>query len=369
MMMRPALAVALLAALGLICGLPILAAISQPPPANACTADNAPAAGASSQPGTSTADAGPVGQWDSAQVANAAIVVAVGKDMKMPPRAWVVAVATAMTESSLTNSADATDHDSVGLFQQRPSQGWGTVAQLTDPRYAARKFYQALATVAEWQTLPLTDAAQAVQRSAIPDAYANYETDAEQVVAAVAHVASITELPGASPVTCSKPATASSAGWTQPVHAHVGSGFRTPERPNHQGVDLIAPRYTLIRAASAGRVIWAGCDDSTGNCNIDGSPYVNGCGWYVDIQHASGVATRYCHMVRKPDVEVGQTVQTGTPIGAVGTSGHSSGPHLHYEVHLDVPCTDNGCTVKPATAADPVVWMKRQGAALEERPN
>ncbi|MFG3302918.1 C40 family peptidase [Micromonospora chersina] len=119
--------------------------------------------------------------WSSDQVANAAVIVVVGADLKVPPRGWVVALATAMQESTLRNLPGG-DRDSVGLFQQRPSQGWGTPAQLRDPRYAAGRFYQALQAVDGWQAMALTDAAQAVQRSAYPGAYARWEDDAIALV-------------------------------------------------------------------------------------------------------------------------------------------------------------------------------------------
>ncbi|MFF4893395.1 C40 family peptidase [Micromonospora chersina] len=119
--------------------------------------------------------------WNSDQVANAAVIVAVGADLKVPPRGWVVALATAMQESTLRNLPGG-DRDSVGLFQQRPSQGWGTAAQLRDPRYAAGRFYQALLAVDGWQAMALTDAAQAMQRSAYPRAYARWEDDAIALV-------------------------------------------------------------------------------------------------------------------------------------------------------------------------------------------
>jgi len=125
-----------------------------------------------------------VGQWSSIQVGNAAIIVAVGQQMHVPPRGWVIAVAVAMQESSLTNTPGG-DQDSVGLFQQRPSQGWGTPAQLMDPVYTSTQFYTHLLRVPHWQDLPLTVAAQAVQRSAFPDAYAKHEPDALAVVSNV----------------------------------------------------------------------------------------------------------------------------------------------------------------------------------------
>jgi hypothetical protein len=78
------------------------------------------------------------------------------------------------------------DHDSVGLFQQRPSQGWGTVAQLMDPVYAAGVFFDRLARVPGWASMSVSGAAQAVQRSAFPGAYQKHQPLAEQVVAALA---------------------------------------------------------------------------------------------------------------------------------------------------------------------------------------
>ncbi|MCI4066183.1 C40 family peptidase [Micromonospora sp. R77] len=128
---------------------------------------------------------GAVGGWSGEQMGNAATIVTVGAELRVPPRGWVVALATAMQESGLRNLAGG-DRDSVGLFQQRPSQGWGTSAQLRDPRYASGRFFAALLRVDGWQGMPLTDAAQAVQRSAFPTAYARWEDDAIAVVRVLA---------------------------------------------------------------------------------------------------------------------------------------------------------------------------------------
>ncbi|MFV2103970.1 C40 family peptidase [Micromonospora sp. LOL_024] len=126
------------------------------------------------------------GSWTSEQVGNAAIIVSVGAELHVPRYGWEIAVATATQESTLRNlghlGAD-NDHDSLGLFQQRPSQGWGTPEQILDPRYAARNFYERLVKVDGWQTMPLTQAAQAVQRSAFPDAYARWQPEAQELVA------------------------------------------------------------------------------------------------------------------------------------------------------------------------------------------
>ncbi|GAA3952047.1 M23 family metallopeptidase [Actinoplanes auranticolor] len=344
-----------------LCGLPLAAVLDTDSAAAACPSSTAGQAGISQH-------AGAIGPWKSTQVDNAAVIVAVGQRAGVPARGWVIAVATAMTESSLTNHGNLgarNDHDSLGLFQQRPSQKWGTPTQLQDPVYASTAFYKALQWVRGWETLPLTVAAQKVQRSAYPDRYAEYESDAETVVAKISGKASISDLPGASLADCgTTPAAVTSGGWTQPVHAAIVSGFRTAERPNHQGVDLGAGRNTVIRAAAAGQVVFADCDDDTGNCDIDGSPSTEGCGWFVEVIHAGRVATRYCHMVRRPSVRDGQHVNAGDPIGLVGTSGRSSGEHLHFEVHTDVTCGATRCRLSRGNAIDAPTFMAARGAPL-----
>lgn len=130
-----------------------------------------------------------VGDLSDQQVHNAAVIISVGQQKKLPARAWVIAIATALQESRLQNLGDLgddNDHDSLGLFQQRPSAGWGTPAQILDPVYAAGKFYDKLITVKDWATIPLTEAAQAVQISAYPDAYAKHEPLATALVNALA---------------------------------------------------------------------------------------------------------------------------------------------------------------------------------------
>jgi hypothetical protein len=137
------------------------------------------------------------------QARNAQVIVAVGARMRVPVRGWVIAVATALQESGLINHGNlgaANDHDSLGLFQQRPSQGWGTPAQIMTPDYAARKFYEALLRVPGWQTMPLTEAAQTVQRSAYPDAYARHEARATAIVNAIGAGLGVEVCPSGGPV-------------------------------------------------------------------------------------------------------------------------------------------------------------------------
>ncbi|WP_329008569.1 C40 family peptidase [Streptomyces sp. NBC_01601] len=108
------------------------------------------------------------------QVPNAKTIQATGVAMNIPARGQVVALATALQESGLRNLTYG-DRDSLGLFQQRPSQGWGTTSQILDPVHASTKFYEGLQKVSGWQSLSIAQAAQAVQRSGFPDAYAKWE--------------------------------------------------------------------------------------------------------------------------------------------------------------------------------------------------
>jgi hypothetical protein len=111
------------------------------------------------------------------QMANAATIAAVGIRRGVPERAVVVALATALQESKLENLAGG-DRDSIGLFQQRPSQGWGTPEEIRDPRYAAGTFYRSLLRVPGWEEMRVTDAAQSVQKSAHPNAYEQWADEA-----------------------------------------------------------------------------------------------------------------------------------------------------------------------------------------------
>jgi hypothetical protein len=115
---------------------------------------------------------------DSEQAANAATISAVGLRRGVPARGIVVALATARQESRLHN-IDYGDRDSKGLFQQRPSQGWGSDEEVMNPQYAADKFYEHLEQVPNWQDMRVTDAAQAVQKSAFPEAYQQWADDSQ----------------------------------------------------------------------------------------------------------------------------------------------------------------------------------------------
>jgi hypothetical protein len=139
----------------------------------------------------------PVGGLSKLQMSNAIAIIEAGKAEGLDQKAWAIALATAMQESKFRNyanvnvaesynyeyQAEGSDHDSVGLFQQRPSSGWGSVKELMDPKTSASKFYNSLKRVDNWEDMPVTRAAQTVQVSAFPDAYAQWEDLAWDIIA------------------------------------------------------------------------------------------------------------------------------------------------------------------------------------------
>jgi hypothetical protein len=130
-------------------------------------------------------------EFSQEQTMNAATIAAVGTGRGMPERAVTIALATALQESQLVNIQHG-DLDSLGLFQQRPSQGWGTKKEILDPTYAAGVFYEHLSKVDDYRKLPLTVAAQRVQRSGYPEAYAKHEPEATLLSAALTGQAAAT---------------------------------------------------------------------------------------------------------------------------------------------------------------------------------
>jgi hypothetical protein len=136
---------------------------------------------------------------DKAQMTNARTIVQTGQKLGISSRGLLIGLMTAMQESNLYNQAsqavpesfnyphqgDSVDYDSCGLFQQRTSMGWGTVKQIMDPVYSSTKFFKSLLQVGGWQSMELTLAAQAVQGSAFPYAYAKHESTARKILNAL----------------------------------------------------------------------------------------------------------------------------------------------------------------------------------------
>lgn len=271
----------------------------------------------------------------SEQLNNAYLIIAAGKEHSDPqisqnPWAWTIAIATAIQESTLivVDHGDTAGPDSRGLFQQRDS--WGPYEVRMDPKGSATLFYNALAKVDGWQNMPLTAAAQEVQNSGFPDAYAQWEEEAKLIVAAGENIV------------CQNGGGAGNGDWVNPVPgSYVSSGFGPRDGEMHSGVDLAAPDGTPIYAVGAGTVLYAGT--------------ANGFGHAIYIQHDNGDVTVYGHMWATDMVQNGQQVKAGQQIAKVGSDGNSTGPHLHLEVHVG---GQNGEKI------DPVPWLKERGVTV-----
>ena len=175
------------------------------------------------------------------QARNAALIAAISVKRGLPARAATIALATAYQESKLYN-LDYGDRDSVGLFQQRPSQGWGTVKQIMDETYATNAFYDALVKVGGYETMEITVAAQKVQRSAFPDAYADHEPGARALASA---------LTGQSPAAFSCRYGSFASGSPTVVRERLDKAFGT-----HAGNPVITGRAVTISPADT-TVGWA----------------------------------------------------------------------------------------------------------------
>jgi murein DD-endopeptidase MepM/ murein hydrolase activator NlpD len=313
---------------------------------------------------------------DTVQMSHAQTIVTVAAAQGLDPYAATVALATAYQESrirmlandgsspelnaeqaavtatSLTYPHDGlgSDHDSVNTFQQRWIAGWGTVAQLMDPVYAAEAFYRRLVEVPNWRTIPLTQAAQAVQISAAGGAYARWEPLARELTAMLwpAAQATAADASGAAAGVCpGLPVPAGS--WIRPTAGTVTSGYGSRWGTLHAGVDIAGPRDTPVYAAADGTVVRAEC--TSAYCDRDGNLSLAGYGNLVELDHGAGVTTRYAHLSAYT-VTAGQRVSAGALLGFQGSTGNSTGVHLHLEVRHD------------GTPVDPVPWLADHGVDL-----
>ena len=131
--------------------------------------------------GPAGSGAGDAGKLEDDQRDNVAMIIQIGKERQLPPLAWQVAIQAGMTESGLRNLHHG-DRDSEGMFQMRPSMGWGTPEQVRDPNYSIRKFYDVLLKVPNWEQQRPGESAQDVERSAFPDRYHKWEAMAAHLI-------------------------------------------------------------------------------------------------------------------------------------------------------------------------------------------
>ncbi len=161
-------------------------------------------------------------------------IIAIGQQRGVPPRAWQIAIQAGMTESGLRNLPYG-DRDSLGIFQMRPSMGWGTPTQLQDIPYQISKFYDVLLTVPGWDTLRPGDAAQRVERSAFPDRYHRWEAMAAYLVATLGQVADPTGCGTSAPGEAAARAIEAAKRWLGTPYAWGGGGINGPS-PGQGGV-------------------------------------------------------------------------------------------------------------------------------------
>ncbi|MET9264044.1 C40 family peptidase [Amycolatopsis sp. NPDC004079] len=142
------------------------------------------------QPGQPEQGGSDAAELDQESRGTVSLIIAIGKQRSLAPRAWQVAIQAGMTESRLHN-VNFGDRDSLGIFQMRPSMNWGSAAQVTDPNYAINKFFDVLLGVPDWENLRPGDAAQRVERSGFPDRYHRWEAMAASLVQNMGQIADV----------------------------------------------------------------------------------------------------------------------------------------------------------------------------------
>lgn len=266
------------------------------------------------------------------QLKNAATIIGVGKGMGANTNDLIVSIMTAMQESTLRNLHYG-DRDSLGLFQQRPSQGWGTPEQILNPSYAARKFFEHLLAMKGRGKLSLTQQAQAVQRSGFPEAYAHWEAMAKAVVSGTGF----------------KPFAGAGGALQRPVSGPVSRDWAHHSnlpRATDFGVAVGTP----VRSAMNGYVQTS--TDLRGSGNGGYRSY----GRYIVV--ANGLdRTLYAHLSKR-NIGEGSQVRAGQLIGYSGNTGNSTGPHLHFETWK------NGKDVPPGVFGIP--GLKTGGFTLSD---
>lgn len=314
---------------------------------------------------------------EAAQVRNAATIVSVAKERDVPATGQVIALMVALQESTLwvyantstypesaniPHDRDGKDHDSLGVFQQRPSSGWGTVAETMDVKHSAESFFggpegpnhgspRGLLDINGWESMELGVAAQTVQVSAFPDAYNKWESAAKTLVATVT-----------GSVSCSGGGDLSGAALPLAPGFNIASGY--------------GPRDIDIPGASS----WHPAVDMQhwpGNCNdpvyavLPGEVTLSSTLW-LSIRNPDGFVVSYLHMYKSDRlVNVGDKVKAGQQIGVTGNVPPSGGCHL--DLRIDVTENTNPKVAQlqrsetiggPPGYVDPEAFMRLYGIEL-----
>lgn len=375
MLKKLAILAAALMFLGPTLGLVGVALVMNPAANAACTTTGSPSVSVGNVPDSLevTTASGETFTLNHQQLTHAATIITEGSTIDGVTRDGLkIALMAALTESTLRmlantgtypesgdypNDGNGSDHDSLGLFQMRPQSGWGTVKQLMDPTYQVKAFFggpkgpnypspRGLLDIPGWEQMGTGSAAQAVEVSAYPDRYDNYAPVAEKILTTL--TASGTGNNAATPVVTGETSRVvfplPKGTWVQTSRFGPRVDPINGESRIHSGIDLAAPQGTPIMAAADGTVTVARYTETGG-------------GILVIEHHIDGptLATAYIHMWQTGiHVTPGQHVTAGQHIGDVGSSGHSTGPHLHFEVR---PGGTN------SEAIDPAPWLNQHHAA------
>lgn len=313
---------------------------------------------------------------EAAQVQNAAKIIAVAQQLKVPTNGQVIALMTALQESNLwiyantstypesaniPHDRDGKDHDSLGVFQQRPSAGWGTVAETMDVEYSAKAFFggpegpnsgspRGLLDIRGWESMELGVAAQKVQVSAFPDAYNKWESAAKTLVATAS-----------GSVTCDG--------------GELG-GAALPLDPGFNFTSGYGPRDVTVPGASSWHPAvdmqhWPGPCGSPVYAVLPGEVTLSSSLW-LSIKHPDGFVVSYLHMYKSDRiVNVGDTVTAGQRIGAVGNVPPSGGCHLDLRINVENNTNPQVASLQrsealggPAGWVDPEAFMRLYGIEL-----
>lgn len=363
---------------GLTVAMPGVAVVLNPAAQASCLPASSGVVGQVPDSLTATTTDGHTITLNRTHLSRAATIITVGAQTPgVDQQGTLVALVAGLTESGLRqlanttahpesgnfpNDGDGSDHDSLGLFQMRPSTGWGTVAELMDPAYQAAAFYggpagpnhgnpPGLLDIPHWQELSLGEAAQAVEVSAYPDRYQTFEPVARTIFARLTAGTPI-QLPipgnGAAGVMVPVPAGTFTITDRYGERVHPITGARSM----HWGTDYAAPAGTPILAVADGTVARTGPDPVYGNVilidhHVDGAP----------------VASMYGHMTADGvHVRPGDPVTAGQQIGVVGSAGLATGPHLHLEIR------PGGSAAPQSSAVDPEAWLADHNATIVDAP-
>lgn len=314
------------------------------------TGGSSAASGVCAMPGRTAAvpaDTTTVAGFSGDQLANAAAIMDAGADLGLPVAAQILGVQAAIGESTLkvVDHGDDAGPDSRGLFQQR-AEGWGSYVDRMDPHTSATNFFEALQQVEGWQELEPTTAIHRTQRNADPGHYTQYRPEAAAVVTALSNTEAGQDDAEDTPVLDANGTCPSGAGevigalgsgdWVHPLPGgQTTSGFGPRPCPagtdcnentaNHKGIDFAKGGQSEVVAPTDMRITVA----------EQGQGWKSAYGTYVIAKQIDkpGLVLEFHHLAHGSlKVKPGDTVAAGTPIGAEGGTGNSSGVHLHFQI-------------------------------------